>query len=346
MRRLLLSLLVATLLSACQRGSGSREPFADHQCGIDDTFAGQPKPTVTFVTDTARALESWRTSAGGPVVDRTARSCDDAPIDSILVVSWNTHLGHAHMRRFVWDLRNGRIVPGQRVKHFVLLVQEAYREGESVPAKLSEPGCAPRMGGKGPDIEDVADSLGLALFYVASMRNGCSSSIRQDRGNAILSTLPLTNLKSVELPLMRQRRVAAMAEISGRATTGQMWNLVVASVHLENRAPGSPRSWAHGRAKQAEALVKNLPDSVLLAVGGDLNTLSGADEPAVRIIGGKFANSPEHQTKNTFLSYVVVRSQLDYLFFRCLGHHRSTYWRANNRYGSDHYPIMGFVRVS
>ena len=55
--------------------------------------------------------------------------------------------------------------------------------------------------------------------------------------------------------------------------------------------------------------------------------------------------TPEHQGKKTYLSYVVVRSQLDYLFFRCHGHHKATYWRADQRYGSDHYPVMGFIRV-
>ena len=281
------------------------------------------------------------------MVDRAARICEDAPLDSILVISWNTHLGHADVVRFISDLRSGRAVPGQRIKHFVLLLQEVYREGENVPRRAIGRGCTRRMGGVGPDIEDIADSLGLALFYVPSMRNGCGSSPRQDRGNAILSTLPLANLRAVELPLLRQRRVAALAEVSGKTTTAQEWHLVVASVHLENRTTGGlpSRSWVAGRARQAAALVTQLPDSVLLAVGGDLNTLSGAEEPAVRIINSKFAHSPEHQKENTFTSYFVMRSQLDYLFFRCYGAHRSTYWRADERYGSDHYPIMGFVRV-
>jgi len=120
---------------------------------------------------------------------------------------------------------------------------------------------------------------------------------------------------------------------------------VVASVHLENRGSGGPRAWAQARARQARTIAEHLPDSVLLAVGGDLNTLTGPDEPAVAIINNKFAHSPEHQKENTFTSYFVMRSHLDYLFFRCYGNHRSTYWRANQRYGSDHFPIMGFVRV-
>ena len=344
--RFFVAIAILTLAAGCQRSPVPSEPFAELQCKIGEALGVDlPKPSVTLVADTTSAMTAWRASAGDAIVDRTGRSCDVVPLDSILVISWNTHLGHANIRAFIADLRAGRVVPGTRVNHFVMLVQEAYREGESVPVNVTGNGCTRRMGGEGHDIEEIADSLGLALFYVSSMRNGCSSQLRQDRGNAILSTLPLTNLKAIELPLVRQRRVAAMAEVSGKTTDGRDWNLVMASVHLENRGSGGPRSWVRGRARQAEALVANLPDSVLLAVGGDLNTLTGPDEPAVEIIGRKFTHSPEHQQKNTFLSYVVMRSHLDYLFFRCYGAHKSTYWRARERYGSDHYPIMGFVRV-
>ena len=339
-------LAAALLAAACGRSPGSHEPFAAVECAVTQlSEVIQPSPAVTFIGDTSSTLQMWRAAAGEPVVDRAARICDQTPLDSILVVSWNTHLGHADVRAFVSDLRSGRVVPGQRINHFVLLVQEAYRAGETVPEQVTGNGCTRRMGGVGPDIEDVADSLRLALFYVPSMRNGCGSTPRQDRGNAILSTLPLANLRAIELPLVRQRRVVAMAEVSGKTTAGQDWNLVVASVHLENRGSGGPRAWAQARARQARTIAEHLPDSVLLAVGGDLNTLTGPDEPAVAIINNKFAHSPEHQKENTFTSYFVMRSHLDYLFFRCYGNHRSTYWRANQRYGSDHFPIMGFVRV-
>ena len=350
MQRLILALTATTLaLAGCrQSGSSQPPPFAELRCKAGNAFdvIKKPNPTVAIVHDTSRAMPAWREAVGAPVVDRTARKCDEARLDSILVISWNTHLGHADVRAFVADLRNGRIIQGQRINHFILLMQEAFREGESVPPNFAANGCTKRMGGGAvSDIEDTADSLGLALFYVPSMRNGCTAHPREDRGNAILSTLPLADLKAVELPLARQRRVAAMAKVSGHTTDGRDWNLVVASVHLENRSSGAPRNWVHGRARQAEAFVAQLPDSVLLAVGGDLNTLTGPDEPAVRIIGSKFANSPEHQPENTYLSYVVVRSRLDYLFFRCHGHHKSTYWRATRRYGSDHYPVMGFIRL-
>jgi endonuclease/exonuclease/phosphatase family metal-dependent hydrolase len=343
----LLLCIAAINLLGCRQGTIPQEPFAELRCDAASAIAAiAPPPTVAFISDTTSGMPAWRASVGPPVVDRTARKCDDAPLDSILVISWNTHLGHADVRAFVSDLRNGRVVTGRRIYHFVILMQEAFRDGESVPGSVTGSGCTRVMGGVGPDIEDIADSLGLAMFYVPSMRNGCSSTPRQDRGNAILSTLPLSDLKAVELPLVRQRRVAAIAEVSGKTSAGTEWNLVLASVHLENRSSGFPRAWVHGRAQQAEAFVTHLPDSVLLAVGGDLNALQGATEPAVRIIGGKFANSPEHQSENTYLSYVVVRSQLDYLFFRCHGQHKSMYWRARKRYGSDHFPVMGFVRLA
>lgn len=168
---------------------------------------------------------------------------------------------------------------------------------------------------------------------------------RQDRGNAILSTLPLTNLRAVELPLMRQRRVVALADVKGKSSSGTDWTLSLASVHFENRGSGLPWHWIQGRAEQARILVKSLPETGLAVLGGDFNTLNGASEPAVGIVGDHFRNS-DHQRSVTFTSYVIMRSHLDYLFFRSAGDHRSKYWRARSQYGSDHYPIMGFVRLS
>lgn len=344
MRRLAFGLIL--VLSGCGHESPPIFNGSYAGCTASRVLSRITPPDVAMIPDTAREMAAWRVNVGLPVVDRAGRACEDATVDSVLVISWNVHLGHADVIRFVRELRNGRVIPGVQVRQFVMLLQEAHREDAALPARTMARGCAPRMGGVGADIEALADSLGLALFYVPSMRNGCEGGAPQDRGNAILSTFPLTHLKAVELPLVRQRRVAALAEIRGRTTAGTEWKMSLASVHLENRARGAPRSWVHGRARQAEALVAALPDHALAAVGGDFNTLNGPDEPAVRIVGAHFRNSPEHQREITFTSYVVLRSQLDYLFFRCAGQHRSTYWRAREHYGSDHYPIMGFVRVT
>ncbi len=347
MARILTSLLTAWIVASCNRDAVELVTAASFKCSVETVIDRvKPAPTVTFVYDSSAALQPWRTNVGPAVLDRAGRTCEAAPLDSLLVVSWNVHLGHAEIVRFVNELRAGRVLPGIHVRHFVILVQEAFREDAAVPEHTVSNACPRRLGGSGADIEALADTLGLALFYVPSMRNGCEQGRRQDRGNAILSTLPLTNLKAVELPLIRQRRVAALADVSGHSSDGKAWTLSLASVHLENRGPGFPGAWVHGRARQARALVAALPNTSLAALGGDFNTLSGVQEPAVRIVGGHFRNSPEHQRSVTFVSYAVIRSQLDYLFFRCAGQHRSKYWRARDRYGSDHYPIMGFIRVT
>ncbi|HUP89388.1 MAG TPA: endonuclease/exonuclease/phosphatase family protein [Longimicrobiales bacterium] len=344
-------LIISVLLSACDREKSTDAVTSNLGCkGTAVIEKLQPNAGVTFVAappgPRSNTLPWWRAAVGPAVVDRANRSCESAALDSVLVVSWNVNVGHGDVARFISDLRNGLVLPGVKVRHFVMLVQEAKRESDAIPERARKTECPSRIGGSDLDIEALSDSLGLALFYVPSMRNGCEPNLpREDRGNAILSTLPLSNLKAVELPVVRQRRVAAIADVKGHNSAGTEWTLTVATTHFENRGPGRPRDWRFGRAKQAEALVAALPETPLMVVGGDFNTLDGVDEEAVRIISGRFSNTPEHQTKTTYVKYSVVRSHLDYLFFRSLGDKPGRYWRARSRYDSDHFPIMGFVRV-
>ena len=123
------------------------------------------------------------------------------------VASWNTALGAADIAGFVSALPN----PGGPI---VLLLQEVVRGGPEVPSRLPpRTGFGRRHGGAsiGPrfkEIEAVAGGLGFGVYYVPSMRNGPPSASDEDRGNAILSNLPLTELMAIELPFERQRRVA------------------------------------------------------------------------------------------------------------------------------------------
>lgn len=342
--------LLLLAVVACDRGSDSAAAAERFACTAASAVANLAAPaTVEFIEPAGvrkdPLLARWRATVGPPVVDRAGRSCEDAPIDSLLVVSWNVRVGYADIERFISDLRNGRVIPGVRIQQFVLLLQEALREDESVPPVNASSICPSRIGGDGPDIEKLSDSLGLALFYAPSMRNGCARLPREDRGNAIVSTLPITNLRALELPLVRQRRVAVLADVKVRTTRGDEWVVTVASTHFENRGPGKPGAWVFGRARQAAALAAVLPDDRLMVVGGDFNTARGAGEPAVKIMAERFANAQMHQRKITYISYSLVRAHLDYLFFRSVGNRPSPYWRARQRYGSDHYPIMGFLRL-
>src|SRR3954468_11190427 len=105
------------------------------------------------------------------------------------------------------------------------------------------------------------------------MRNGGAES-REDRGNAILSSLPLSDLAAYELPFERQRRVALAATISGSTTAGTPWRLRIVDAHLDNTF--SPRRlWLaseYGRTRQARSLLASPGTADPLILRRDLHT--------------------------------------------------------------------------
>jgi endonuclease/exonuclease/phosphatase family metal-dependent hydrolase len=171
-------------------------------------------------TDQRLRLSAWCESVGplvvgapeeiGPVVDLST--------DRLTVVSWNVHEGAGDIERLLARIRESHTPRGD-APAVVLMVQEAVRGSELVPAtfpgSVNPPGrIAPRRAPFG-DIVDLARHLGMWIVYVPSMRNGDASGVeREDRGNAILSTLPLSDAVAIELPWVRQRRVAVMATVS------------------------------------------------------------------------------------------------------------------------------------
>ena len=56
------------------------------------------------------------------------------------------------------------------------------------------------------------------------MRNGSATTLeeREDRGNAVLSTEPLSDVLAIELPFGKQRRVAVAAIVNPRSTLAPM----------------------------------------------------------------------------------------------------------------------------
>ena len=120
--------------------------------------------------------------------------------------------------------------------NFVVLIQEAFRRSETVPSVPDGPIIPPPLKEKprpGPrtDIVEVARHCGLSLFYVPSMRNGAEEheGEREDRGNAILSTLPLSDFIAIEMPFEAQRRVAVAATVHN----SERDSLRVVSLHLD-----------------------------------------------------------------------------------------------------------------
>jgi endonuclease/exonuclease/phosphatase family metal-dependent hydrolase len=273
---------------------------------------------------------------------------------------WNTNVGAAQIGRFLRELRSGELSGGEPIEHFVLLLQEVHRAGPDVPtAPSAEASWAGRIGGRSEensriDVVELARSEGLHLFYVPSMRNGSPHDGRapEDRGNAILSTFPLDDHAAIELPVERQRRVAVAATVEGRSSSGIPWKLRFVSAHLENRARWTRLHRALGPAQsnQARALVaslERLPPVPASAVGGDFNTwfrggASGALD-ALRIRYPSIAVHPEGDTRQLPLFLPGLR--LDHLFLRLPRGWSGRYEILANRYGSDHLPLMGWIRT-
>ena len=216
----------------------------------------------------------------------------------------------------------------------VLLLQEVYRGGPSVPRDLDHRASfAARIGltrdeSQPRDVARIAAALGMNACYAPSMRNGAPKVSDEDRGNAILSTLPLSELTAIELPFERQRRVAVVARVSGLAADGRPWSLRVVSAHLDNFG-GASRLWMVGsgyaRSRQARALVAYVSDATPTILGGDLNTWWGFDDRAYKETARAFHAPLPEDRRPTFRGLL----RLDHVFFRL-----PDGWRAQRRAGA------------
>jgi endonuclease/exonuclease/phosphatase family metal-dependent hydrolase len=229
----------------------------------------------------------------------------------LVVITWNMHAGAGDIARLVDDLTAGRVT-GVPPRDYVLLLQEAVQDGPHDPAI-------------------VARARRLSTFYVPvrQLERGVS-------GNAILSTLPLVNTRTIPLPRARQTRAAAEASI-----VVDDERLFVVNAHLENRLGllrGLFSDTARGR--QAEALLRQIPTGPGIA-GGDLNTWLGPHEPAWQEFLARFPDTPGGRRAPTFHDRLV----LDHLFFDLPAGWRVRRRVLQTRYGSDHNPVMGVIET-
>ena len=286
------------------------------------------------------ALGAWAAGVG-PAVVLEQPSVGRRPVDSLVLVSWNVAVGEGDVAALVTDLRSQH--PDAA---FALLLQEAFRDGPDVPRDaIASWRVAARLG-RGEsrdDIETVAAASGLNLYYVPSMRNGAPSLTDEDRGNAILSTLPLEELTAIELPYERQRRVAVAATIDVPSRGGD-FELRLVSAHLDNML-GPRRLWILGamfaRRRQVGALVDHVQDRRAAIVGGDFNTWLGFAEPAFGAAQAAFPESDIGDRRPTFHNFL----RLDHLFYRLPAGWTARVERGAKRYGSDHWPLIATIRI-
>jgi endonuclease/exonuclease/phosphatase family metal-dependent hydrolase len=264
----------------------------------------------------------------------------------LTVISWNGNVDGGDLAGLVTALREGRLTDGRPVGDFVVLLQEAFRAGPSVPRELEAQAEAasridehPKTGSH--DIVAAARALGLSLYYVPSMRNGRDpvDGLAEDRGNAILSTLPLADFTAMELPFERQRRVAISATVRLPRADGASWKFRLASAHLDATASVKRlRLFASGvRARQARQLASALDDDVSTILGADLNTWAGgAAESAYRLLTSAFPQTLAPAWRATSDAGFL----LDYVLLRLPDVWRAETRRLESRFGSDHHPLI------
>jgi len=292
-------------------------------------------------------LDQWCRGVGPPIYQQQPPIALETPPDfeDLVVLTWNAHLSEGRLPELIEALERGDIT-GSRVDRFVLLVQELYRRGPEVPEFASGLRSAHAITGEddgAPGAGEYAATLGLSMLYVPSMRNGAE--LREDRGSAILSTEPLSHAISMELPFARQRRVVVGAAVqvmqNGVRSTLRLFN-----VHLE--ALSAPRSlwfFTNPRTRQVRTLLGMLAasrfdDDVAWAgtvLGGDFNTVkAGIDEPAYREprAWGHSTNTDDRRATHRL-------GRLDYLFYRLPAGWSGTAERVEEKFGSDHHPVVG-----
>jgi endonuclease/exonuclease/phosphatase family metal-dependent hydrolase len=291
-------------------------------------------------------LEAWRANVGEPVALDLAPPARATGVARLAILSWNLWIGRGRLGEVIARVRHVTSAP------LVVLAQEAFRTDPSVPrrrgVRRAAGGFPPRMIPR-TDIVDLARELRLNLRYVPSMRNGAGPS---DRGNAILSELPLADVRAFELPFVLQRRVPMVATLP--LATGP---LHLVSAHLDPRGPaGAAMVGGAGRARQAAHLLGRLAGD-LVVLGADLNLSRGKRERAWRLLADAgFATGvppARHSWRHTF--HALPRLVLDYLLLRDrtrqvsaarverLDEHPRD--RGATVFGSDHHPLLAQLEL-
>lgn len=225
-------------------------------------------------------LDRWCESVGPPVFTNAPER--EGAISRLRVVSWNVHVGGADLDELIGQALGTLSASDAGL---VILMQEAFRSGADVPESLPRDLDVPssiRPRRPSPDVVATARRFGMSVAYVPSMRNGSATSLesREDRGNAILSTEPLTDISAIELPFGKQRRVALAATVMARGSTARVMRVV--TTHFDTNGD---------RVDQAAALVERLhsPAELPLVVGGDLNSRRGFKDRAVTTLARRIS---------------------------------------------------------
>ena len=281
-------------------------------------------------------LDRWCQSVGPPVFATGAERAGD--ISRLLVLSWNVHVGGGDTEELIAQMLDRASEEGTGL---VVLFQETFRAGadvpESYPLDLRVPSSIrPRR--PALDIVGIAERFGLSMAYVPSMRNGPATTLieREDRGNAVLSTEPLTDVLAIELPFGKQRRVAVAATVTPRSTLAP---IRVVATHFDTNGD---------RVVQAEALGDRIAslDEMPLIVGGDFNSRRGMRDRTVTTVSRHIPLEPcgTHRTNRWPLRLDIplffVVGRLDFMFTTLAEDVTRNCQTLPHAYDSDHLPLL------
>jgi endonuclease/exonuclease/phosphatase family metal-dependent hydrolase len=370
----LLLLMALGCLPGCAHRVRVAPDFRIRPCGavVDPSGESLDRSHILWMSpddDGERAkLDAWCNTVG-PVVVHEARQPSPVRTDRLVVIGWNVHLGAGDVVRLVDDIRRAdrlrqgyggppklyaksQAPPRQATGQpnaadlpIVLLLQETFRSGDHVPSFVPGAPVPHRIAPHGPaprrSALEIAAALGLNVYYLPTMRNGRGTApdAREDRGLAILSSLPLSHLQAIELPLERQRRPAAAATIRLETSAGETLNLRLVNVHLESRS-SARRLWVaspHARNRQGDALTASLNDAVPTVLEGDLNTWANR-EPVLERLGRMFTSCTDGRPTYGYGLH------LDRFFARLPAGWTMTCRRLDEKYGSDHYPVVAVIQ--
>jgi len=334
-------------------------PLAQGTCPARAVEAGEPEDDATGLIwyraaeDRDRKLAAeWCATVGAPVVDLQPEAIPAQWLAGagLQVISWNMWIGGGDLYRMLdrelgVDCEAGP-AGAAGAQPFVVLLQEVWRYSPDLPDVRDSP-IIPwtidpgRTTGENPDIVAAARRCGLALVYVPSARNGSDTGSRpnEDKGNAILSNVPLSTPLAIDLPLEGGRKVAVAATVSG--PQGQRVRVVSAHLDVASTLVRTILSGFQTRVRQAMGLVDGLSraeadgytaDATVL--GADMNTWAG-NEAALRRMQQAFPQSPEWDGLTTRGLFPT-----DHIFFRArdaASFDIEGYERVTDTYSSDHH---------
>lgn len=285
------------------------------------------------------ALDQWCARVGPPVL--MSSPVEAAGVSRLVVVSWNVHVGGGRVKDLVDALWKDE--PDRSRTGMVLLLQETYRVGQDVPESSPEDLGVPaaiRPFPRSLDVTGLANELGMSAAYVPSMRNGPGIRVseREDRGNAILSTEPLSDVRAIELPFGSQRRVAVVATITPRGSAIAPLRMIASQFDTSN-----------DRVAQAEALGLRITEltGMPVVLGGDFNSRKGVGDPSVEAISRRMSMEAcgTGRTNRWPLRLDVLAAffvgRLDFMFSTLNASSVKRECRTMaDAWGSDHLPIV------